>query len=209
MEDMGTSPKKGNTVLLTIIAVATLLVAVIGATFAYFSVTVTGNENANSVIVRTGVLGITFTDGQEINIDKLVPGDARIATMGKTFTVENTGDYEVPIAISWIITANDFGRRVGSDASGPAAGVDWLGQSDFYYSLTGPGVNVTSVKLMSLPETGTSVIVDNVEVPARTSHTYTLSFSFEDTNAPQNYDQDRTFSARLSVTIHGDNQFGS
>ena len=35
---------KKNTVLLTVIAVATLLVAVVGATFAYFSARVTENN---------------------------------------------------------------------------------------------------------------------------------------------------------------------
>ena len=36
---------KGNMILLTIIAVATLLVAVIGATFAYISATKNGNQS--------------------------------------------------------------------------------------------------------------------------------------------------------------------
>lgn len=46
--------EKKNTVLLTVIAVATLLVAVVGATFAYFTATAnTNNENAGSTNVQT------------------------------------------------------------------------------------------------------------------------------------------------------------
>ena len=58
------SNRKGNTILLTVIAVATLLVAVVGATFAYFTASVSGNESAKSVIVNAATIGtITFADG--------------------------------------------------------------------------------------------------------------------------------------------------
>ena len=40
---------KTNTLLLTVIGVATLLVAVIGATFAYFTAQVGGGESATTV----------------------------------------------------------------------------------------------------------------------------------------------------------------
>jgi hypothetical protein len=43
---------KKNTMLLTVIAVATLLVAVVGATFAYFSVAATGQNTATNVAVH-------------------------------------------------------------------------------------------------------------------------------------------------------------
>ena len=47
---------KKNTMLLTVIAVATLLVAVVGATFAYFSVT--GDQSATTnVTAKTGKIG--------------------------------------------------------------------------------------------------------------------------------------------------------
>lgn len=55
---------KQNTVLLTIIAVATLLVAVVGATFAYF----TANQSTGStalVLTKTGKMNITFADGKD------------------------------------------------------------------------------------------------------------------------------------------------
>lgn len=39
------SEGKNNTVMLTIIGIATLLIAVVGATFAYFSATLTGTDS--------------------------------------------------------------------------------------------------------------------------------------------------------------------
>lgn len=57
--------EKKNTMLLTVIAVATLLVAVVGATFAYFSLTVSGSTNTTAT-VTTGKTGLfTFDKGKE------------------------------------------------------------------------------------------------------------------------------------------------
>ena len=55
--------EKKNTLLLTVIAVATLLVAVVGATFAYFgSFTANANANAaiNAIITAVTSGGLTF-----------------------------------------------------------------------------------------------------------------------------------------------------
>lgn len=57
---------KTNTLLLTVIGVATLLVAVIGATFAYFTAQVGGGESATTVKMNAGVLKINFTNGNTV-----------------------------------------------------------------------------------------------------------------------------------------------
>ena len=51
---------KGTTVLLTVIGIATLLVAVVGATFAYFSATVKEtytDEDGKDVVVQAATVG--------------------------------------------------------------------------------------------------------------------------------------------------------
>ena len=55
--------EKKNTMLLTVIAVATLLVAVVGATFAYFSLTVEGNATTTKAEITTGKTGIFTASG--------------------------------------------------------------------------------------------------------------------------------------------------
>ena len=58
--------EKKNTMLLTVIAVATLLVAVVGATFAYFSLTVEGGTSTTVVNTQAQTLPtITMTKGKE------------------------------------------------------------------------------------------------------------------------------------------------
>lgn len=77
----------GNTILLTVIGVATLLVALVGATFAYFSASIS-NEQAESINMRTAqVAGLVYT-GKEFTMENIVPGDSKNDETGK-FTVEN------------------------------------------------------------------------------------------------------------------------
>lgn len=66
---------KNNTILLTVIAIATLLVVVTGATFAYFAAVVRGNENASSISITAASEGtkITFSGGETVNLTNIYP----------------------------------------------------------------------------------------------------------------------------------------
>lgn len=107
---------KQNTVLLTIIAVATLLVAVVGATFAYF----TANDNTGStaqVLTKSGKMNITFADGtDEVTLDKYKNGfePSQDILVDKTFTI--TGD-NITKAQSAVVPAT--GSATYSDVTSP------------------------------------------------------------------------------------------
>ena len=66
---------KNNTILLTVIAIATLLVVVTGATFAYFAAVVRGNENASSISITAASEGteVSFSGGEEVNLTNIYP----------------------------------------------------------------------------------------------------------------------------------------
>ncbi len=89
---------RSNTMLLTVIAIATLLVAVIGATFAYFTAIISGRETASTVQVTGSRLEITFADGSSelLSSDNLTPvkstasGYAPVITKIFTLTGTNT-----------------------------------------------------------------------------------------------------------------------
>lgn len=69
--------EKKNTILLTVIAIATLLVAVVGATFAYFTanVTTSGNTDNRTATVKTYALtSATMNAGNEISATDVYPG---------------------------------------------------------------------------------------------------------------------------------------
>ena len=84
---------KTNTLLLTVIGVATLLVAVIGATFAYFTAEVGGGESATTVKMNAGVLKINFTNGNTVQTTEgFEPTKAAVECPGNKVN-ETTGYY--------------------------------------------------------------------------------------------------------------------
>lgn len=79
--------EKKNTILLTVIAIATLLVAVVGATFAYFTAQVTTSNNDNNTVRATtyALTEVTMNYGSLVESKGMYPGttlrkDAYITT---------------------------------------------------------------------------------------------------------------------------------
>jgi len=64
---------KGRDIFYGVVAIATLIVAIVGATLAYFSVTATSNEGAINATAAT--VSIEYNDGQQVTAqaDKLIP----------------------------------------------------------------------------------------------------------------------------------------
>ena len=100
--------EKKNTILLTVIAIATLLVAVVGATFAYFtaSITTTGDEDGTksntNITTRTMTnavmdLGNIMASSEDNEAKNVLPG----FKMMKSVTVTGTAPEGVtnPLAI--------------------------------------------------------------------------------------------------------------
>lgn len=51
-----------------------LLIMTAGLSYAYFSASVKGNENAKNVVVEAGTLKLTYTDSPKINAQYIKPG---------------------------------------------------------------------------------------------------------------------------------------
>ena len=185
--------KKGNTILLTVIAIATLLVAVVGATFAYFTATVTGNEGASSVIVNTANLGtVTFQDGsEEVKLENALPG----ASITRTFTISTD-------------TKNSYGLTYGVQLVEISNGIT---NSELVYTLKGTkqtdngGTLIAGTEEESLQEdktisnSGTMNLGSGVIKPTET-HKYTLIIKFKETGLDQNSNQNKLFSAKINIT---------
>ena len=78
---------KSNTILLTVIGIATLLVVVTGATFAYFAAIINGNDQATSIKIQAGNGGtITFGGGEEVTLNNIFP---RGTTAGNEWVTKN------------------------------------------------------------------------------------------------------------------------
>lgn len=95
---------KKNTMILTIVAVATLLVAVIGASFAYFSLSVGGTASTTANVTTASPGNITI-DGTEETISlHVTASDMSLANAGSTYYATKSGttskDIDNPITIA-------------------------------------------------------------------------------------------------------------
>ncbi len=106
--------ERKNTVLLTVIAVATLLVAVVGATFAYFTATATGGETGGTAtdVETAKVSGINVTSSPETvnNFENVYPGVWLATGVGvkAEYAGEHTGDFEVTYTLNGQIDLSAF-----------------------------------------------------------------------------------------------------
>lgn len=87
---------KNNTILLTVIAIATLLVVVTGATFAYFAAVVSGNDTASSISITAAQNGTTITasGGEEVRLQNIYPKGTTAGSewATKTLTLTSTAN---------------------------------------------------------------------------------------------------------------------
>lgn len=211
---------KKNTVLLTVIAVATLLVAVVGATFAYFSAKVT-EVNKTETVIKSAELGITFTGTQEITAESIEPG----WSADKVFTVENTSDYDMTFDINFTKTVNNFTRTndltysIAAEYTASTNGdyttsstVKMVGASDLGVSTATKSDFSASGKLPvdgSVSEVGEITYGENVVkvvrvfIPAHTTERFTMTVGYTYSDEDQNADQGKVFRTTVGITANG------
>ena len=191
---------KGQTIFLSVIGIATLLVAIVGATFAWFSATVTNPDQAsNSVIITTATLGtVTFSNGAEISVNNIYPGWTATKTVSVTSDANAT--VEVPYVIKLNVAANGF-ATAGSTQ----------GYIKYWFTSTGSsGTIATAVEeanAIDITATTGSINIISGTLPGESSveHSYVIHFVFPEMSIDQNSQQGQTFSAYLSA--HTDNRY--
>ena len=179
---------KGQTIFLSIIGIATLLVAIIGATFAWFSISITGNENANDMTLTAGNLGqVNFADGATIDITNLIPGVYRT----KTFTISQT-DPTATMNIEYSIMLNVRTNTISAVSDG-----------QFIHRMSGSG-NTNGGIVASFSDTlvpTQSTVIGVGELDGYEIHTYQYTIGLNNTSEEQNAAQGKTFSGYLSVVL--------
>ena len=185
---------RGQTIFLSIIGIATLLVAIIGATFAWFSITVTGNDNPTDIVITSSNLGqVSFNDGTAIDLGKLMPGNFTT----KTFTVSQT-DPSATGRISYNIMLNVRANTLTPNADG-----------QFVHSLKSKG-NTNGGVLATLDATPVpekSIVIGSGVIEGYEVHEYEYTIGLNNINANQNAAQGKQFSGYLSVVLTEDSVY--
>lgn len=173
-----------NNILLVVIGIATLLVAIVSATFAYFSATINKTGDTNSIKIQTATLGIIYNHGDAVLAEDLMPGDP---IDSKIVTVKNDTAYEVKYTLRWKEgVTNTF-----------------VNQPDLTYTVTCEGKDSQSKAKAQLPATnasGTTPILTGVTLPANTTHTCTFDFEYlNHTEVDQSSDFGKSFVGNFEI----------
>lgn len=116
---------KGQTIFLSVIGIATLLVAIIGATFAYFTSTA-GTGTGNVDLTAKTVAGFTATAGSITSEETILPGwsqsaDISVATTDKT---DVPYEYSCVLSVDATTTLTDMYVSVAAAATNAAPADD-------------------------------------------------------------------------------------
>lgn len=208
--------EKKNMVLLTVIAVATLLVAVVGATFAYFTATSeTGGNNTTTEVTTRQVAGLSWTEGADSGASPAVyPGYMAYQSYELEATGSGTANFSLTLNATVPSTLTDaVTYTIYRTTTEPTYADAWTAGDELVtaegaetrYSITGAqfdheAVGMTQVTTGTTKLTqGDSVITTNEQITAGTKYYYVLVLNYADTNASQNTQQGQTFTAKLTL----------
>lgn len=174
-----------NGLVLLILGVATVLVALIGATFAYFTSVINAvNGNQSVTVNTTTVEGVTYTASETLALIDAIPGDYAEAT----FTISNpNASALVEYGLKFVPDVNDFEVTDG----------------DNQLVVTISGGQIVGNKTLDYTDGENSVeqtIVDKVSLAAKATDEYTVRVDFFETQSNQNTNQSKNFAGHIEVT---------
>lgn len=198
----------GNTVLLTVIGVATLLVALVGATFAYFSASIKNDAQESVIITTSAPVGLEYL-GETLSLPNAIPGDKKDGT----FTVENPADssFSQTYDLNLLVDVNEFVKDYkANNGRTEDAGDAALLAEQLVITLTGAsnGTNTPSVLnsgKFNLTDSTTPLseaerkIVDDQRIDPGEKHTYSITVDFKELNIPQDANQGKSFQAHIEI----------
>lgn len=184
--------EKKNMVFLSVIAVATLLTAVVGTTFSFFTATATPEDEKDyqNTTVNTATLGVVYAQEGAINLANAVPG----ATANYTLSVHNTSNVAIDFNLVWKNVTNTI------------AAVDTNGDVTYKIESCGTDSSCTSSPTVvqaetKLPEAGAETITgaSRLTINAGATNYYRVTVTIKETNAQQNNLQGKSFSGQVQI----------
>ena len=173
-----------------LILIISVLILLIGVSFAYFSLEITGNDTAKYNTITTGALKLTFTDTNALTLTDALPGDS--AT--KTISVKNTGTIDTSYNIVWTKLTNE----IINDELVIEATCKRLNSSNTEEG-TCESISQTPIK--------SDTIKKNISIEPSITHEYTVKVTFIDTGEPQNYNKNKSFNGKLGIEEYVPTQF--
>lgn len=186
--------KNHKKVMLLIIGVATLLVALIGATFAYFTALIDRRNGEQSVAVTTTtVLGVVYTANDPISLEHALPGDHAETT----FTIYNPNESAVAqYTLIFYPVSNSFTNKATDDPDETEELNNQLVLTVSGGQLDGP----VSHDFTNGEDDSNWTVATDLNLRAKTGVTYTVRIDFFNLDANQDVNQGEHFAGHFDVT---------
>ena len=162
------------------IGIVFLFLASVGFSYAYFTASI-ANKDVKDQVVTTGTLELTYTDGPEIKMLNIKPGQ----TITKKVTVKNTGTLDTTYNFVW----QELNNTITNDEMVISATCKRLNGEVEEEACE--GVDETPIK--------ENIIKNNISIEPGITHEYNVTITFKETNTAQNYNQGKTFSGVLGI----------
>ena len=159
-----------------------LLIMTTGLSYAYFSASISGNENAKNVVVEAGTLSLVYTDGPEIKAQNIKPGWSTT----KEVSVKNTGTLDTNYNIIWQSLTNEITN-------------DEMVISATCQRLNSAGTVEGTCESISQAAVSDMTIAKRVSIESGITHKYTFTILFKEINADQNTNQGKKFNGVLGI----------
>ena len=162
--------------------IALLLLLTTGLSYAYFSASISGNENAKNVVVEAGTLSLVYTDGPEIKAQNIKPGWSTT----KEVSVKNTGTLDTNYNVIWQSLTNEITNNE-------------MVISATCQRLNSAGTVEGTCESISQAAISDMTIAKRVSIESGITHKYTFTILFKETNADQNTNQGKKFNGVLGI----------
>ena len=170
---------KGQTIFLSVIGIATLLVAIIGATFAYFTTNMTGDKTDGSSVTTATLSTATFEVSGTAK-SNVFPGD----TFDDTTVVVNGGSIPEGVEVPYTCTV-DLDSTAGAQA-----GAQPIAKTDVQWSTDG-----VTAQLLSAGSTFSGTLTK-----AAASKTWTIKATYVEKGGATDQNANQGATAKLKVT---------
>ena len=162
--------------------IALLLLLTTGLSYAWFSASISGNENAKNVVVEAGTLKLTYTDGPAINAQYIKPGWSTT----KEVSVKNNGTLGAYYNVIWQSLTNTITNNE-------------LVLSATCQRLNASGTVEGTCESISQASISDMTIAKKINIESGFTHKYTFTILFKETNADQNNNQGKEFNGVLGI----------
>ena len=159
-----------------------LLIMTTGLSYAYFSASVKGNENAKDMVVEAGTLSLVYTDGPEIKAQNIKPGWSTT----KEVSVKNNGTLDTNYNIIWQSLTNEVANNE-------------MVISATCQRLNASGTVEGTCESISQAAISDMTIAKKINIEAGITHKYTFTILFKETNSDQNNNQGKEFNGVLGI----------